>query len=770
MPRLAPSAEARLVLAGFAALAVAGTWPLAAQATTALPGDLGDPLFSAWVLGWDAARLGRGLDGFWDAPIFFPSSGTLALSEHYFGVAVLVAPVYWLTRNAVLMYNTAFLLAYTLAGAGMYLLARSLTGNRLAAALAGVIFAFAPYRADHLSHLQMLSSGWMPISLWGLHRFLSSGSRGALAAFAAAFVMQALSNGYFLYFLSFAAALVIVFHLGSRRTAWRLVVRELAVAAVVILLALSPFVLAYVRTHVQTGVARSYSDLINFSADTSSYFIAAYVVRLYRWLPGTRLPEQQLFPGMVAVVLATVALWARPRPTPSAQSRGVSEWGWGPTSVNEGRSIAQDQSVDVRRGSRRPRAGRGIDARAIIRLYTTMGLVGFVLSLGPEPSFWGHRLGAVGPYLVLARTVPGMDGLRAPARISILVFVSLAVLSAIGASHLLDRGARIRRGAVGATLVILALAEGWMTPIPMLAFDPRGRPEDRAAYAWLARQPPGGVLELPILSWSLHPTLTYQFATLLHGHPIVNGYSGYGSGLQEFLGGAGSPLHDLGRADQVLAMLRAVGVRYVVSHPGDYEAPDAGEAALRALGQQRDHVARVREFGAATVLELAPQPSPADRMPAGAPPRDLQPIPAGRLRMTASHMPDRIRFAVDGDPETRWISRQAQSGDEWIQIDLDAPADVRLLQMRMARRSFGDYPRHLVIEGSGVDGRPAVLYQGDVLAPFGRGIVEGGPYPTIDLPLPPNRSQTLRLRQTATTRTWFWSLHELAVWKSQGER
>jgi hypothetical protein len=35
---------------------------------------------------------------------------------------------------------------------------------------------------------------------------------------------------------------------------------------------------------------------------------------------------------------------------------------------------------------------------------------------------------------------------------------------------------------------------------------------------------------------------------LSHGHPIVNGYSGYGSALQEFLGGGASPLNDLDRA------------------------------------------------------------------------------------------------------------------------------------------------------------------------------------------------------------------------------
>jgi hypothetical protein len=55
------------------------------------------------------------------------------------------------------------------------------------------------------------------------------------------------------------------------------------------------------------------------------------------------------------------------------------------------------------------------------------------------------------------------------------------------------------------------------------------------------------------------------------------------------------------------------------------------------------------------------------------------------------------------------------------------------------------------------------LYNDDVLVPFGRGIVAGERYPPIDLRLPPNRTQTLRIRQTAATRTWFWSIHELEI-------
>ena len=139
--------EVALVAGGFAALALVMTWPLAAHATRTLPGDLGDPLLNAWILGWDAQRLAHGLAGFWDAPILYPARHALAYSEHLFGVALFVAPIYWATANAVLAYNVAFIGSYVLAGTGMYVLAHYLCGRRDAAVLATLVFAFGPYRA-----------------------------------------------------------------------------------------------------------------------------------------------------------------------------------------------------------------------------------------------------------------------------------------------------------------------------------------------------------------------------------------------------------------------------------------------------------------------------------------------------------------------------------------------------------------------------------------------------------------------------------------------
>src|SRR5690349_19890387 len=134
-------AETTLVVLGFAAFSLAWTYPLLINLTRELPSDLGDPLLTAWTLAWDAIRARHGFVGLWDAPSFFPYRRTLLYSDHLLGIAAFTAPIQWLSRNPVLAYNLAFLGSFVLAGAGMYLLARELTGRWEAAAIAGLIFA-----------------------------------------------------------------------------------------------------------------------------------------------------------------------------------------------------------------------------------------------------------------------------------------------------------------------------------------------------------------------------------------------------------------------------------------------------------------------------------------------------------------------------------------------------------------------------------------------------------------------------------------------------
>ena len=167
--------------AAYLALAIVTTWPLIRGLGRDVPADLGDPVFVMWALAWDCQQLLAILHGdfarlatFFDANIFHPLPLTLAYSEHFIAQAIQILPVWALTGNPILCYNLLYLATFVLSGLGAYLFVREISGNPRAAFVAGVIFAFAPYRFPQSSHLQVLSSQWMPFALYGFRRFFDS--------------------------------------------------------------------------------------------------------------------------------------------------------------------------------------------------------------------------------------------------------------------------------------------------------------------------------------------------------------------------------------------------------------------------------------------------------------------------------------------------------------------------------------------------------------------------------------------------------------------
>ena len=129
----------------YLSLTIVMTWPLAAGLSRDVPGDLGDSLLNMWILGWMAESIPRVVTGdmsvrdVWNANIFHPEPLALSFSEHLFGQAIQILPVYYLTKNLILSYNLLFITSFALSGLFMYLLVRDITGSRIAAFVARLI-------------------------------------------------------------------------------------------------------------------------------------------------------------------------------------------------------------------------------------------------------------------------------------------------------------------------------------------------------------------------------------------------------------------------------------------------------------------------------------------------------------------------------------------------------------------------------------------------------------------------------------------------------
>ena len=403
--------------------------------------------------------------------------------------------------------------------------------------------------------------------------------------------------------------------------------------------------------------------------------------------------------------------------------------------------------------------------RSAIRLYGVIGLLAFVLSLGPEPRAFGHVLLASGPYDWLLAVIPGLEGIRVVARLAVVVYLALCVLAAVGVSVLLSKLSR--RGGIGACVLlgIVVVGEGYGGPLPMVPVEPQEDTDHNAAYEWLAASRPGAVLELPLgprEPMTTYYNTRYQFATLQHGHPIVNGFSGYLTPLFGYLKGSASPLRELGHFSELLRGLRNLGVRYIVVHKELYGNSTDALATIAAIGDQREPLVGEFEFGETTVFWLAEWNKPSGREG-----DDLRELPISISQVTTSHRNDRWPMAVDGDRDTRWLTGERQRGNEWIEIRFDREQDVGLVRLGMQNRSLGDYPRGLMVESVGPQGMVRQLYHGGVMAQLLQGLVRDSQWITVDIPLPSNQTRILRLRQTSSTRTWYWSIHELSLWSAE---
>ena len=86
----------------------------------------------------------------------------------------------------------------------MWRYALHLTGHFAAAILAGIVFAFVPFRFDHYHHLELQATIFLPLTLLYFERAIGSGSRRDAWLMMAAFVAQVYSCIYYSVFLATA--------------------------------------------------------------------------------------------------------------------------------------------------------------------------------------------------------------------------------------------------------------------------------------------------------------------------------------------------------------------------------------------------------------------------------------------------------------------------------------------------------------------------------------------------------------------------------------
>jgi hypothetical protein len=490
--------QAVAVLALYAGLTAFMTYPQVRQLNHVVQ-DIGDPLLSTWRVAWISYQLPRDPLHLFDGNVFHPAPRTLAFSDSMIVPALTVAPLVWMGVHQLYAYNILLLSGFALSGAGMFLLVRSLTRHTGASLLAGFVFAFLPYRFMHYAHLELQMAQWMPLCLWAFHRTVESGRLrdGLLTGLFLA--LQTLSSWYYgIFFATYLAVAGMAVLIGAGGTSAKRAIRPLAAGALLAATLVVPFAVPYFE--VRRSVGERPASEIQFYSATPLNYLAAHS-RNATFGPLTEdwgAQERELFQGIVVPIVALVGLW----PPLSAA-----------------------------------RIGYGIGLA-----------MAFELSLGFNGLLYPWLHAYVLPY----------RGLRVPARMAIVVGLSLAILVGYGVARICTR-LRGRWGPMAALVILLLLFYAEYRTRMDLVYMWTRPPE---IYAALDTKPTTVLVELPMVAPDIALEPIFMYFSTFRWHKLVNGYSGFSPPSYP-------PLVDMmGRfpAKPAIEELRRRGVDYVIVH------------------------------------------------------------------------------------------------------------------------------------------------------------------------------------------------------------
>lgn len=461
------------VLAGYALLTVAMTWPVARRLATHVPGGNVDLWTHRWTYWWIKRAMVEGRNPFYTDLLFHPQGVSLAF--HNIAWVNIAA---WLPLQALLGGNTAygltFLIFSTLNGFAMYLLARELVNSRLAAFISGLVYGFWPYTMSQFGHPNMQVTCWIPLALLYLRR-TSEERRVRDAVLTAVFVAL---TGLTRWQLLPMAAVLLVPYLARdflrKKAHWDR--RTLGLLALIGLLAgalMAPLAAPVASSLLARG---DVADVLFTEEVTGQTDLLAYVLPTpYHplWGEGAqRLYENFIHNKLFVPFLGYTALV-------------LSLYGV------------------VRRWKR-------------ARFWLLLGSVLVALALGPQLRVNGQLYPAIPmPYRLLGDLFI-VRALRVPNRFNLFLGLPMAVLVSLGVKALTRRRSQLMRLLLTASLGALILLEYNLVPYHT------ERPVTPDWYERLAQEPGEfAILDLPV---GLHThNKQYMFYQITHRKPLVEG-------------------------------------------------------------------------------------------------------------------------------------------------------------------------------------------------------------------------------------------------------
>ena len=568
-----PAARELLVVLAFCLFTALLTWPYVTRLRDAVV-DPGDPYLVTWIMWWDYHQTFRDPLNLFHANTFYPLRYTLAFSEHCWGLALPFFPLFALGLRPLTVHAVAMFFGFALSGYGAFRLGRTLTGSAGVGWVAGIAFAFVPFRFHLMSQLVYLFTPWLPLVFEALVLYVRRRSWRRAAWLGAAFLMTGLTSVSFFAFalvpLGAAGVLLVTrYRLWREREFWVRAGVSLGVAA----LLLVPFMLPYYLVSKLYGFKRSVEEVKANSASPVHWLSVENRNKLWFGMGETMKDGARfkLFPGLLTLLFSLAALllveplrrgagaeeangetfndrrraWLRRLDALSLFALAVSipAIGFDGTDYFGGvfRYVTSERALAVLAAAL---AARLCIAYPWFLRAAHANLVETVTSPRRCDAFWlGLVLSAVGFlyslgwnsffYRICYDLLPVFRSMRVPARGAMFAYLGLALLAGLGVRRLAElvpsRWPRVSPQVVYAVACALLLLELNGAPLGFM----RGAVYPDAVTLRLKETPMrGGVVILPAGPDHNHE---YMLRAADHARPLVVGTSGFNSPQEDLI-------------------------------------------------------------------------------------------------------------------------------------------------------------------------------------------------------------------------------------------
>jgi hypothetical protein len=552
----------------FVIMTILMTYPLILKmGTSAIGGGGGDGTYFIWLVRWyQKALFELKISPFFNPFLNYPQGWNLATTDITPAMVAFALPGS-LFFGPTWGYNFAMLVSFILSGWGMYLWVKHLTKSDLAGLIAGTIFAFIPFKMAHYitGHLSLAGTQWFPFYFWGLFDLLKqvkfSWKPVLLASLAAGLI--GLTSPYYVYMTIIISAVFLVGFLifkGFKRLKDKEFWKSVTAFGLLAVLLVGVSMLPYLNLNAQSGLADRSVDYLNrYSASISDFFMPSVKQFLWgQWIDNHFSPEfyneATLYIGAVSFVLAMLAWWK-----------------WRKADFPDLLGISLVVTI----------------ASIILALGIQLHWLGEQVTFLPrilQPIF--HRTAMPQIFLpayYLYKFLPFFSKMRVMMRFGLFALIFFSMTAGLGASILIKSAAPKIKAWVGIGLLILVFIDFY--PGPLTGFVPTtARPVD----GWLAEQPAIGALAQFPFSQESEQSQVYN--TIVNQKPFLGGYFNANQ-PEQYL--RIMPVMEGFPSNESVAMLKTLGVAYVVVDSSQYTNYPDVDQSIRALGLPLLHISEM---------------------------------------------------------------------------------------------------------------------------------------------------------------------------------